>query len=167
MKPNRDAYQRMLEILSNCESCANSLLETLSNEREALEAQDLQRINDIAGHKYALVERLDACEAQRMSLCLSTATTGLGDPAAASQMSDFLQEFDNSSRTLNQLWTAISVAIESCRTLNIANGAIIRLRQQHFESSLAILRGGDSGNGTYQRSGVSAADHASQSITEV
>ncbi len=50
--------------------------------------------------------------------------------------------------------------------LNLTNGAIIRVRQQHFESSLSVLRGVSPGSDTYGRNGEESGDFSRRSLAE-
>ena len=50
--------------------------------------------------------------------------------------------------------------------LNLTNGAIIRLRQQQFETSLSVLRGVTPGSDTYGRNGEESGDFSRRSLAE-
>ena len=68
---------------------------------------------------------------------------------------------------LGDRWTDLmSIAAEG-NTLNLTNGAIIRVRQQQFESSLAVLRGVAPGFDTYGRHGEEPGGFSRRSLAEV
>ncbi len=50
--------------------------------------------------------------------------------------------------------------------LNMINGAIIGLRQQQFDASIAVLRGAATESSTYDRSGADGSDHHRRSLAE-
>ena len=59
----------------------------------------------------------------------------------------------------------MTIATESSAR-NMTNGAIIRIRQQQFESSLAVIRGVAPGSDTYGRHGGESGDFGRQSLAE-
>ncbi len=67
---------------------------------------------------------------------------------------------------INSRWQHLLVIAAEGSALNMTNGAIIRVRQQHFESSLSVLRGVTPGSDTYGRGGAEASDFSSRSIAE-
>ena len=63
-------------------------------------------------------------------------------------------------------WEQLLVLAAEGNALNMTNGAIIRVRQQQFESSLSILRGGTPGPGTYGQNGEESGDFDRRSLAE-
>lgn len=161
MQSTIDAFQDMNRTLKGGEESATSLLAALEDERDALTQQDFSRIEKGATTKSTLVDQLDAFERQRNQICQAA---GFGE--SGQQMSEFLNAMDNKSRSLHESWNTLSTKMASCRSLNNANGAIIRVRQQHFEASLSLLRGGTVSGDTYARSGAGNVGHERRAIAE-
>ncbi len=149
MQSTIDAFEDMHRALSGGEQNATSLLEALADERDALTQQDFARIEEGASKKSDLVNQLDAFERRRDQICQAA-----GFSKSPQQMREFLNAMDDEARSLHESWNTISSKMASCRSLNNANGAIIRVRQQHFEASLSLLRGGTASGDTYARSGT-------------
>ena len=67
---------------------------------------------------------------------------------------------------LRNRWDQLLVVAAESSALNMTNGAIIRVRQQHFESSLAVLRGVNPGTDTYGPHGGEAGGFGHRSLAQ-
>ncbi len=147
---------RAVDIIGDSIFHALGLKESLLAERNALEARDIDALQAAVTGKSACVEHLQALDTRRIELCES-----LGFAGAAGQMQELIDWCDQDD-AINSRWEQLMVIAAESSALNMTNGAIIRLRQQQFESSLSVLRGVTPGTGIYGRNG-STAGHTDRS----
>ena len=145
-----------VDIIGDSIFHALGLKESLQAERDALEARDMDALQAAVSGKSACVENLHALDARRIELCES-----LGFADADGQMQELIDWCDEDD-AVNSRWKHLMVIAAESSALNMTNGAIVRLRQQQFESSLSVLRGVSPGNDTYGRNGGTAG-HADRS----
>ena len=139
---------------------AQALKESLEEERAALETQDIATLESIVAKKTRCAETLRALDQERDTLCQQW-----GFAVGPDQMQQVIDWCDE-SQTVSSRWAQlIDVAAEGS-ALNLTNGAIIRVRQQHFESSLSVLRGIAPGAKTYSRDGEGSGDFSRRSLAE-
>ena len=151
-----DVRAQAVELLGDSIFHALGLKESLQEERKALEAQDMDALQAAVDGKSACVENLQALDARRIALCESSGFAG-----AADQMQQFMDWCDEDD-AINSGWQQLLVIAAESSALNMTNGAIIRLNQQRFATSLSVLRGVTPGTDTYGRNG-SASGHADRS----
>ncbi|MDJ0710486.1 MAG: flagellar protein FlgN [Woeseiaceae bacterium] len=147
-----EARAQAVEIIGDSIFYALGLKEALQEERKALESEDLDALHAAVDGKSACVENLSALDARRIDLCEE-----LGYTMAADQMQKLIDYCDEDN-VVSRRWEDLMVIAAESSALNMTNGAIIRLRQQQFESSLSVLRGVSPGSDTYGRNG-SATGH--------
>ena len=145
-----------VEIIGDSIFYALGLKESLQEERTALEAQDMDALRAAVDGKSACIENLKALDTRRIELCEK-----LGFVGPAKQMQELIDWCDEDD-AINSRWEHLLVIAAESSALNMTNGAIIRLRQQQFESSLSVLRGVTPGTDTYGRNG-SASGQADRS----
>ena len=151
-----EARAHAVDIIGDSIFHALGLKESLQEERKALEAEDMDALQAAVDGKSACVENLQALDARRIELCEE-----LGFAGAAEQMQELIDWCDEGD-AVNSRWQQLLVIAAESSALNMTNGAIIRLRQQQFESSISVLRGLTPGTDTYGRNG-SATGHADRS----
>jgi flagellar biosynthesis/type III secretory pathway chaperone len=156
-----EARTRIVEVVGESVYHALGLKESLEVERSALEAQDTDALHDAVSVKGKCVDLLRQLEEKRAALCES-----FGFKANARQMEQLSDWCDENSEIANCWSHLISIAAE-CNALNLTNGAIIRIRQQHMDSNLAVLRGADHNPDTYARHGAEHAGLAQRSLAQV
>ncbi len=146
-----------VEIIGDSIFYALGLKASLQEERTALEAQDMDALQAAADGKSACVENLQALDTRRIELCQK-----LGFASAAEQMQELIDWCDEDD-AIHSRWEHLLVIAAESSALNMTNGAIIRLRQQQFESSLSVLRGIAPGIDIYGRNGSASglADRSS------
>ena len=155
-----EARGRIVDLIGDCVYQALGLKEALQDERRALEAQDMDAMDAILATKTACTQRLQQFDQQRVELCRSW---GFAD--GTHQMTE-LMEWCDEDQLISSRWEQLMVLAAEGSALNLTNGAIIRLRQQHFESSLSLLRGVVPGSDTYGRNGEENGDFSRRSLAE-
>ncbi len=149
---------RLVDLIGKSVDEALLLRTSLEEERRALEAQDLDALHAAAGSKTRSVERLQTLEAERRHTC---AASGLGDANG-----DIAQLAAADSRIAGN-WQKLIGIVTECNQLNTTNGAIIRVRKDHVETSLAVIRGSSPETGVYGRDGKGMKDASQQTLAEV
>ena len=142
-----EARAKAVEIIDDSILYALGLKEILQEERSALESQDMNALQTALDNKTACVENLRKLDQQRIELCERLGFTG-----DAGQMQELIEWCDEDD-AVNNRWEHLLVIAAESSAVNLTNGAIIRLRQQQFESSLAVLRGVTPGTQTYGSNG--------------
>lgn len=154
------ARTQIVDLLGDTVLQALGLKAILEDERNALEKQDVEAIEATIQSKSECVEQLQILDRKRERLCKSW-----GFESGPEQMQQCMDWCDDAD-AINSRWQHLLVIAAEGSALNMTNGAIIRVRQQHFESSLSVLRGVTPGSDTYGRSGAEASDFSSRSIAE-
>ena len=139
---------------------ALGLKEALEDERRALESQDLEGLNAVVDSKSACVEQLRLLDEKRIRLCEQW-----GFANGPHQMTELIEWCDE-DQLISDRWEQLLVLAAEGSSLNMTNGAIIRVRQQQFESSLSVLRGATPGSDTYGRNGTESGDYARRPLAE-
>ncbi len=155
-----DARAQIADLIGDSVYQALGLKEALEDERRALETQDLDGLEAVVASKSACTERLRTLDQQRIDLCKR-----LGFDTAPHQMTEVIDWCD-ADGIISDRWEQLLVLAAEGSALNMTNGAIIRVRQQQFESSLSILRGGTRGAGTYGQNGEDTGDFDRRSLAE-
>jgi len=156
----QDVRDQTVALLNDTIYHALGLKETLEEERKALEVQDMDQISATVDTKSACVQALMSLDRQRIELC-----TAYGFPPGPEQMPQLIDWCDESD-LIKTRWDHLMVIAAESSAMNMTNGAIIRVRQQQFESSLSLLRGVVPGFNTYGRHGGDTVDLGRQSLAE-
>ncbi len=156
-----EARERIVNVLGESVFHALGLKEVLEDERNALELQDTDALERAVDCKGRCIDKLQALEHDRASLCEAS-----GFAAGPEQMQEMTAWCDENSVVADGWAHLMDVAAE-CNQLNLANGAVIRLRQQHTEAGLAVLRGSEQDPATYARTGSGQASRFNRSLAEV
>jgi flagellar biosynthesis/type III secretory pathway chaperone len=154
------ASTRLVDILGKSVYQALGLKESLENERQALENQDIDALHAAVEIKSSCVAQLQELENERRDIC---AACGFDDRDG--QMQQIAAWCDHDSK-IEDCWEQLMVIAAECSAHNITNGSIIRLHQQHIESSLSILRGETPGRDTYNRNGTGSGGPSHRSLAE-
>lgn len=158
---SRDAARtQIVDIVGDSVYQALGLKEALEDERRALEAQDIDALNAIVESKTRCVEQLQRLDEKRATLCEQWGFT-----AGPHQMTSLIEWCDE-DQLISTRWEQLMVLAAEGSALNMTNGSIIRLRQQQFEASLSVLRGGTPGSDTYNRNGGEGSEYGSRSLAE-
>lgn len=155
-----DARSQLVELIGESVYHALGLKESLEEERKALEAQDMEAINAAVESKSVCVGKLQGLDTKRVALCQAW---GFGD--GPEQMQELIEWCDD-SELINNRWEHLMILAAEGSSLNMTNGAIIRLRQQQFESSLSVLRGATPRPNTYGRNGEASGDYGRSSLAQ-
>ncbi len=154
------AREQIVAIIGDGVYHALGLLETLQDERKALEEQDQAALRAAVDHKGKCVEELRAMEEARRSLCIDA---GFAD--GPDQMVQMLAWCDEESVVAN-CWQHLMEIATECNSLNVTNGAIIHSRRQQIDAGIALIRGGRPDTDTYSRSGREPHSHTLRPIAE-
>jgi len=155
-----EAREEITGIIGRSVSQARRLKESLEVERIALENQDTDVLDDVVVSKNDCAELLQALDIERSALCESW-----GFIAGPEQMDDVIAWCDKDG-LVDRGWSQLMQLAADGNTLNLTNGAIIRLRQQQFETSISLLRGVTPGSDTYGRNGAESGDLSRRSLAE-
>ena len=158
--PPQDARTQCVELLNDTVYQALGLKEILLEEHNALQVQDTDSLEASVENKSECVARLQQLDKQRIDLCAAC-----GFAAGPEQMSQLIEWCDDKDELQNR-WDHLLVVAAESSALNMTNGAIIRVRQQHFESSLSVLRGVNPGADTYGRHGGEAGGYGHRSLAQ-
>lgn len=126
---------RLAMLLAKGLAAAERLEELLSEERKALESEDLAAIEQLALAKKGELLTLEDLERERVNLLKTRAETP--DSAAI----DAIAREATGNGSLGQAWQDYLAAAGRCQRANQTNGAIIRLRQQQIARVLTALSG--------------------------
>lgn len=155
-----DIRTQIVEILNETVYFALGLKEILQDEHKALELQDMDSIVAAVDSKSACVHSLQLLDEKRIEFC-----TAQGFAPGPDQMPKLIEACDDGELIASRWGHLMIIAAESS-AINMTNGAIIRVRQQQFESSLSLLRGVMPGMNTYGRHGGDSGDLGRQSLAE-
>ena len=120
-------------------------------ERDALSSGDAESLNLAIAAKASQLSELG-------HLLKGTAE---GDALRAAQSAEAGSDGADSSP-----WQAFMSVLAECETLNNSNGAAIRLRKQHVDHNLALLRGQNTTTDIYGPLGNAGASQAGRPLTE-
>jgi len=155
-----EARSQIIDLIADSVYQALGLKEALEDERRALEAQDIDALNTIVDGKTRCVDQLQQLDARRTALCEQW-----GFANGPHQMTSLIEWCDE-DQLISSRWEQLMVLAAEGSALNMTNGSIIRLRQQQFEASLSVLRGGTPGSDTYNRSGGEGSEYGRRSLAE-
>ncbi len=155
-----EARTQIAEIIGDSVIHALGLKESLEDERKALETQDIDALGTVVHQKSACAEKLQILDQERGTLCQECGFSNGPD-----QMKQLIEWCDE-DQLISDRWAELGTIVAEGSALNLTNGAIIRVRQQHFETSLSVLRGGTPGSDTYGRNGEETGDFSRRSLAE-
>ncbi len=156
-----EARERIVAVLGESVYHALGLKELLMDERNALELEDTDALEQTVDSKGRYIDKLQALEKDRATLC--EASGFASGPEQMQEMTDWCDE----DSVVADGWSHLMTVAAECSQLNLANGAVIRLRQQHTEAGLAVLRGTDQDPATYAPTGSEQASRLNRSLAEV
>ena len=160
-QPRPDTVRVMLEgVLGKATLRASALKSALTEEREALVGRDPERLDVAVNSKQSLVRDLDGLERSRVAIC---SDAGFGEDSV--DMVKLIAWCD-ADTTLGQGWNQLLELGADCDRLNLANGAIIRLRQQQISDGLLVLRGTALETNTYGPTGATDTTPGGRTLTE-
>lgn len=149
--------QDLADILEQATQSATALREALGDEREALSGRDPDRLSQAVAAKQMQVQALERLERRRIGVCQSV--------DASADMAQVLSWCDAGPEVASRWNLLLDLGIE-CDTLNLGNGAAIRLRQQQVTEGLHVLRGVAEKTPTYGPTGTPAGRTGGRTLTE-
>ncbi len=161
-QPERQAIRsRMSDVLGSSVYHALGLKESLVVERKALETQDVDALHAALEDKSRCVRELQDLEAERARICDES-----GIEAGPEQMLALADWCGDVDRGITSRWEYLLTIAEECNSLNMSNGAIIRVRKQQIDTGLAVLRGGAPESDTYGQGGMETGGPNRRSLAE-
>jgi flagellar biosynthesis/type III secretory pathway chaperone len=145
--------ERLERIIEESISEVNALEQALRQERRALESRDATALGIAAEEKHARVAALEALEAKRTVLL--SGGTSEGSPASHLHGNTAAQE----------RWQYFLSVVSRCSSLNMTNGAIIRLRRQQISDTLRVVSG--SAAETYGPSGAESSSRPRRALAAI
>lgn len=150
--------QRFHHCLTEDIQSAQSLLELMDKEHQALSERKLELLQPMLDEKQLLLSSL-AQNANARSQILSR----LGLQADANGFRQFASQSSNSA-DLVQLHDQLEALFNQCQTSNLRNGRLIRANQVSVGQALNVIRGNDSPT-LYDRSGSTTAGNSRRTFT--
>lgn len=126
---------RLTSIITDCRQYADQLEDLLDQEFDALEAQDADRLEQVAAGKQSVVSSLDGLESERRTLAAAA-----GCDADGAGM-DKLLALCGADSTLADAWQTLLEVAGRCEQNNRRNGAISLMRREQMRSAIAVLSG--------------------------
>lgn len=126
-----EARARIVDMIGDCVYQALGLKEALEDECRALESRDIEALDSIVDSKSRCAEQLQQLDCERVRLCEEW-----GFEDGPHQMTALIEWCDE-DQLISSRWEQLMVIAAEGSALNMTNGAIIRLRQQQFDASLA------------------------------
>lgn len=155
-----ESRRHIVEVLGKCVFHALGLADALAEEKRALEAQNMDALDHAVSNKSKCVAELRLVEEQRSKFCAEC-----GFAPGAEQMQQMIDWCDEYAIVANA-WRHLLEVVADCDFLNMTNGAIIRSRKQHVDSSISILRSGQPASTIYNRDGHKPQQHGLRSIAQ-
>ena len=150
----------MVEILGCSIFHAKGLRDALAEEHHALENQDMDALMTAIRDKGECVRELQALDRKRSELCSES-----GFAKGPDQMQQFTEWCDDNAEVAHS-WGQLIELADECNTMNMSNGAVIRVRKQQVEDGISVLRGTTPGAPTYSRGGDSRGGLGNRAIAE-
>jgi|GEM_PF-2299093 len=135
-------------------ACTARLVEVLDSEHTALLVNDLEGL-----HQACLAKAMAAAHLQQLGDRMNLKS---GNAATRVAMEGFLGQLDGAS-TLLQRWQDLGRLAGRCNTANLANGALIEVREAQVRGALAALQ--PETPALYGRHGVNRPIRAGQIIS--
>lgn len=118
----------MTRLLDRQVEALTVVLDVLEQERTALAERDVDAVARLSERKHGSLAAVDELETRRREIAPSLAAM------------EMLTEVPNVARR----WEKLLDLTRRCRELNDGNGRLIRRQQRRVESTLQLLRGGES-----------------------
>jgi flagellar biosynthesis/type III secretory pathway chaperone len=115
--------EHLMAVIDEQIVCAESMLETLETESEALLQGDADRINDASAGKARLADTLEQLETERQGLAEALALT---QPTVT-------------GTATGEKWERLLRVLEQCRDRNARNGSLVQARRTQIEAALKAL----------------------------
>jgi flagellar biosynthesis protein FlgN len=140
-----NALQQLSSLLQSELQHSVQLAQLLEQEREALKAADLAKINLLTEQKQPHVVQLEQLGRQREQLLKAA-----GFPGGKSGLEAFIANHpEQEAAPVRQLMGKLREVARICRDSNQINGGIVNVNRQHLVRALSILRGRDPETGAY------------------
>ncbi len=144
---DKNTYREKLEgLLTEQAICAQHLLATLKEEREALASRNAEALKEATDHKNLFVHELEKLESVRVKL------HRLGQQKQQGSFDDLLHWCDPEQQ-LEQQWANLLTTVEDCKKANETNGAMLKNQAHQVDTALSILCGVSQNETLYDANG--------------
>ncbi|WP_083608015.1 flagella synthesis protein FlgN [Teredinibacter haidensis] len=156
-----ELIQQLQQDIAACEQ----LLSLLEQEREALGARDMEKLDTIIEQKAV---QLSALEASAQARTLWAREHLQLNPADENAMRTAWQEMLDSANIpqLSKAWSRLKELQLACKDANEVNGKILSRNQKTFGRLLDIVRGQTATPNLYSAAGKSTSNHISHKVGE-
>tara|TARA_R110002111_G_scaffold167824_1_gene233638 strand:+ start:78 stop:560 length:483 start_codon:yes stop_codon:yes gene_type:complete len=133
------SFQQLYSVLQAEHRTAQQLLDTLTEEREALVHSEPETMEKMTASKQPLIVQLEQLSRQRIALLQAEGFSSGKDGLVA-----FIEnQNDDDALKLNALMTKLKVLAAACQDNNQINGGIVNVNRQYLHRAMSILRGRD------------------------
>ena len=166
MNSTHNQQQVVRQVLQAEVDCAHLLLQSLSQEYEALAEHHTATLEDVIRNKQETIKRLENATRQREKILASTEGVTVFDEHEKNKHYQF-----NDNKQLIDLWNELVDVAEKCRQKNRVNGSIVEVVSRQSRHALDILQGivpGASSNSeVYDQSGQTRGMASKRSLVHV
>ena len=142
--------QLLTQLLTQEINLANQLLDLMLDEKNALEENAVDKLNEISATKAGCLDQIESISRKRIQLLLACSTK----PTTIERMQHFISEQpENPQKALNQLVAQLDTTLAKCRNQNSVNGMVISMGQRNIQRNLNIIKGSDTESMTYTDKG--------------
>lgn len=127
-----EIHDSLSAVLNEQIRCAESMLDVLERENQALVANDPDLLTATGADKARLVEALEKLEVERRGLA-----EAFGAAAASIAAGDGPQSSPE--------WQKLLGLVATCKERNQRNGALVKARSDQVRAALKVLRGSEPG----------------------
>lgn len=161
MQPNNQSpdlktqqSQKLSQLLIQETGLVNNLLELMLKEKNLLEENLSDKLDEITGHKATCLDQIEFVSRNRAQLLLGLSSKS----TTVDRMKDFISKQTSKIQIiLNSKIDALEVALEECRHQNSVNGMIISMSQRNVQRNLNIIKGIEQDSMTYTQKGQTTA----------
>ncbi len=157
-----DCQRELADILSREELCLSRLLQSLEQERTALEKRQLGALEEAVKEKELALEEAAGLHRRRANLLEQYGFSN--DESGVARCIE--QCAPSLSRELRPLWRRLHHLIRTCHDQNLVNGQILELSRQSLRQTLEILTQGAREVELYTPQGVSTRQPGSTPLAK-
>ena len=137
----------LLSLIKSIQTQSNLLLESLAQEKKALDNKSFDELTELAPIKQQIIERLNALEQQCTTECSNK------------NIDEFIKNSNDSQ--LRSTWDNTQTILKNCRQQNEVNGLLINRHSKVNQDILCILSGNQQQPGqTYNAQGNQTSNNS-------
>lgn len=158
MNPAKQAQETDITQLM-AQECASAklLCDILASERNALAANKLELLDELATKKQTQIEKLEALGKIRIDWLSCR-----GIDTDSTKLNEY---FTHAGNEQARAWQTLLKQLEECQQLNRVNGSIVKQLQKKITNALSILQGQADSTDLYDQSGKSTTNSNTSILT--